>query len=196
MARYLKELPVYLVIAVVVAGGVYLVRENHALRGENRELLRRAVEPRPGLYVPAVAAVMLDRQPVVLGRLGERQLLVFFDTTCPYCRASVPAWRQIAERLAGDSSLVIYGVALDSAAAVAAYAAEHRLRFPLIARPDPRLVTLYRVTDVPLVLVIDAAARVAYARVGVLETALAVDSVLRAAEGPALLLDTDRDRSR
>jgi len=195
MARYLKELPVYLVIAALVAGGVYLVRENRALRGENRELLRRTVEPRPGFYVPAVAAVTLDHEAVVLGRLGERQLLVFFNTTCPYCRASVPAWQQIAERLVGDSSLVIYGVALDSAVAVAAYAAEHRLSFPLIAGRDPRLVALYRVTNVPLVLVIGADGRVAYARMGVLETALAVDSVLRAAEGHSLLLNTDRDSS-
>lgn len=192
MARGLKELPVYLVIAVVVAGGVYLVRENRALRDANRELLRRTVEPRPGLYVSAVDAATLDGQPTVLGRLGERQLLVFFNTMCPYCRASVPAWRQIAERLAGDSGIAVYGVGLDSAAAVAAYAREHRLGFPLIARPDPRLVALYRVTNVPLVLVIDADGRVAYARMGVLETALAVDSVLRAAKGHGLLQDSAR----
>ena len=195
MARGLRELPVYFAIAVVVAGGVYLVRENRALRGENRELLRRTVEPRPGFYVPAVAAVTLDHEAVVLGRPGERQLLVFFNTTCPYCRASVPAWQQIAERLAGDSGIAVYGVGLDSAAAVAAYAGEHRLDFPLVASRDPRLVALYRVTNVPLVLVIGADGRVAYARMGVLETAFAIDSVLRAAEGHSLPLDTDRDAS-
>jgi peroxiredoxin len=185
MARHLRQLPIYLVIAVIAAGGVYLVRENRTLADQNRDLLRRAVEPRPGLYVPEADAVTLDGRPVVLGQVGRRQLLVFFNTTCRYCRASVPAWRQIAERLVGDSGLAMYGVALDSAAAVTAYAAQHELRFPLMARPDPRLVALYRVAIVPLVLVVEDG-RVAYARMGLLETAAAIDSVLHAARASAV----------
>ncbi len=76
----------------------------------------------------------------------------------------------------------MYGVALDSAEAAAAYAGEHELKFPVVAKPDPRLAGLYRVSGVPLVLVVNEDGRMAYARLGVLESALAIDSVVAAAQ--------------
>ena len=116
MMRYLRELVVLGSIGVVVAAGAYLVRQNRTLADENRLLARRAVEPRPGLYVPALQASTLDGDPVVLGQVGRRQLLFFFNHSCAYCRASVPAWNTVARRLEGHG-IELYGVALDSAGA-------------------------------------------------------------------------------
>lgn len=181
MRRVLKELVVWVLLGGVTAGGVYLVQQNQALAEQNRLLSRRAVEPHAGLFVPAFPAATLDGAPVTLGKLGDRQLLIFFRTTCPYCRASTPAWKAIAERLAPDSQIALYGVALDSANAARAYAGEYALRFPVIAQLTPRLVSLYRVSRVPLILVLNEQGRMAYARLGVLDTPAAVDSVVRAA---------------
>ena len=72
-------------------------------------------------------------------------------------------------------------MALDSADTARAYAAAHGLRFPVIAALAPRLVGLYRVSSVPLILVVNEQGRMTYARLGVLDSA-AVDSVVAAAE--------------
>ncbi|HYT82687.1 MAG TPA: redoxin domain-containing protein [Gemmatimonadales bacterium] len=181
MTGYLRGLAVYGALGVVTVAGVYVVRENRALAEENRLLARRAVEPRPGLYVPAVEAATLDGTPVVLGQPGHRQLLFFFNHTCPYCRASLPGWNTIAARVAHEPAVAVFGVALDSAHVAAAYRSEHRLVFPVIAKRDPRLVGLYRVSAVPLVLVLDDG-RMAYVRLGVLEAPRAIDSVVAAAQ--------------
>ena len=189
MRHYFKELAIWTLLGGITAGGVYLVQRNQALADENRVLARRVVEPRVGLFVPAYAAATLDGQRVALGALGHRQVLIFFRTTCPYCRASMPAFNAIAERLAPDSQIAIYGVALDSANAARAYVTEHGLRFPVLAELAPRLVGLYRVSRVPLILVVNEQGRLAYARLGVLESAAAVDSVVTAAEArpPSLI---------
>jgi thiol-disulfide isomerase/thioredoxin len=141
MKSFLREMGIFLVLGVVTAGGVYLVRQNRTLTEQNELLARRAVEPRPGLFVPALEATTLDGTSVVLGEIGRRQLLFFFNSTCPYCRASVPAWNEIARRLDGDG-IALYGVAFDSASIAATYAAEQGLRFPVIAKPEPRLATV------------------------------------------------------
>jgi peroxiredoxin len=180
MGRYLKETVVLALIGVVTAGSVYLVSQNRALSDQNRLLARQAVEPRAGLYAPTLDAVTLDGDSVVLGQIGRRQLLFFFTHTCAYCRASVPAWNDIAQRLDVDGGLEVYGVALDSASIAAAYAAEQGLRFPVIAEPEPRLAGLYRVSGVPLVLILDEDGRMAYARLGVLESPAGIDSVVGA----------------
>ena len=130
---------------------------------------------------------------MTLGAMGQRQILIFFRTTCPYCRASMPSFNALAAQLAPDSGIVMYGVALDSARAARSYAAEHALRFPVIAEPALRLVGLYRVSSVPLILVLNEQARMAYVRLGVLDSVAAVDSVVQAAEHRlAPLAEADR----
>lgn len=185
MRRVLKELAVWVLLGGVTAAGVYLVQQNQALADQNRVLARRAIEPHAGLFVPMYEAATLDNVPVTLGALGHHQLLLFCRTTCPYCRASTPAWNTIAERLQAQPEIAVYGVALDSTRAARTYATERQLRFPVIARPDPRLVSLYRVSSVPLILVVNEQGRLAFARLGVVQSAAAVDSVVKAAEpGP------------
>jgi peroxiredoxin len=181
MNHHLKEVAVYAVLGTLTAGGVHLVERNRTLGNQNRALLRRAIEPQPGLFVPAYPAVTIERVPVTLGAPGQHQVLIFFRTTCPYCRASTPSWNKVAARLEDQPEIGVYGVALDSADAARAYAAERELRFSVIARPDPRLVALYRVSSVPLILILNQNARIAYARLGVLTEAAAVDSVVAAA---------------
>lgn len=184
MTRQLKEVATWALLGGMTVGGIHLVQRNHTLAQQNQALIR-VIEPHAGRYVPPYPVTTLSGAPVTLGALGHRQVLIFFRTTCPYCQASTPAFNTIAERLAPDSLVPVYGVALDSAGAARTYAAQHALRFPVIAQLNPRLVGLYRVTSVPLVLVVNEQGRLAYARPGVLQSAAAVDSVVRGAEAPA-----------
>jgi len=181
MKPYAREIAVYVVLGALTAGGVHLVQQNHTLTQRNQSFVRGAAEPHAGLYVASYPTRTLDGAPVTLGALGQRQLVIFFRTTCPYCRASTPAWTTIAAQLADHPEVAVYGVALDSAPAARTYAAAHGLRFPVIARPDPRLVALYRVGGVPVVLILNEHARITYARLGVLAEPVAVDSVVAAA---------------
>lgn len=194
----LRELGVYLVLGAITASTVYLIRASRALAEQNRLLARRAVDPRPGLYVPSLDATTLEGTRVVLGELGQRQVMFFFNRTCPYCRASLPGWNAIAARLGRDSGVRVYGIAFDSIRPAAAYAKDRNLRFPVVARPDPRMAGLYRVSRVPLVLVINEEGRMEYVRIGALEAQSAIDSVVRAAlrTGNNAAGSTDRTRLR
>lgn len=192
MGTRLKELIVYVVLGAITAAGVHVVRQNRTLAEENRLLARRAVDPRPGLYVPALDATTLDGTPVTLGQLRRRQVLFFFNHTCPYCRASIPAWNVIAARLEGHSAVRVYGVAFDSTTVASAYARQHGLRFAVIAKVEPRVAGLYRVSRVPLILVVNEDGRMGYVRIGVLESPLAIDSVVTAATGQRAAAPTSR----
>lgn len=179
-----KELGIWLLIATVFAAGVYVTRDNRQLRTQVAALSRQVREPRAGLFVPPYEAETLDGDRAELGRLGERQLLFFFNTSCQHCRASLPAWRQIAAELEGDSAVRVYGVALDSVDATIAYTSDNPLGFPVVARPDPRLAAYYRVGGVPAVILVDENGRMGFARLGRLDTRTAIDSVLTAVHRP------------
>lgn len=177
--RATREIGILLVIGLVAAGGAYLVRANMDLRQQNDRLMR-LVEPHPGVYVPELPVTSLRGDSVVLGKIGQRQLLFFFNTTCPHCQTSVSEWNKIADALKRDSMLTVLGVAFDEPGPVAAYARQQNLRFRVAAKPDPRLAGLYRISGVPAIILVDDAGRMAYTRLGPLQSPLAVDSILAA----------------
>lgn len=170
-----------LVAALVLV--IVLARQNADLVRRVALLERRAFEPYPGLQVPTVTATTLDGTALTLGERedGARQLLLVFTTTCPYCKASLPSWRQIAaaaDTLTQPRPLVA-GIVLDSGDA-AAYGRAHSLQFPIARFPSRKVQSMYRVRSVPAVVLLDGAGQVIYARTGVLESRVAVDSVLAA----------------
>lgn len=171
-----RELLIWGLIALAVAFGVNTWRVNSGLKSRVQELARQATDPIPGTYVPQIHASTTDGEPAVLGREGELQLLFFFNETCPYCRASTPAWKVIADAVQGG--VRIYGVSFDSAAAAATYRQAHDLPFPVISRPSARFVAVYRVPSVPLVMAVRPDGRIGYSRKGLMETGVAVDSVV------------------
>ncbi|MEH6420253.1 peroxiredoxin family protein [Pseudomonas sp. CGJS7] len=157
-----------LAAALVVALGWQVGR----MRADQRWLADRVTQPYVGMYVPRLALTALDGQPLELGQpRGEVQVLFFFTTTCPYCRASLPqlklAARQLQAASGGRAELV--GVAFASAERTAAYAREHALNFPLIAHDDRRTAALFRARKVPALLVIGRDGRVRYQHVGAID---------------------------
>ncbi len=180
MKAVIREVLLAGVLAILIAGGVYVFRANAGLKKQNEELRAQAGQPIVGQYVPQTHARTVQGDTVIVGREGERQLLVFFNERCPYCRASTAAWRLIADSLANDP-IRIYGIAFDSAEAAAAYRDIHSLAFPVIPITSRRFVDVYKISSVPMVMVVQNDGTIGYARRGTLAAPASVDSVIAAA---------------
>ena len=177
-----REAGVLAVLGLVAAAGAYALRTQRVLKQEN-ERLTRLLEPHPGVYVPEISLASTHGDSVILGQVGRRQLLFFFNTTCPHCRASLPAWNRIAEAVETDDALDVLGVAFDDRGPAEAYVEQQGIRFTVVSGADARVAGLYRITGVPTVVLIHPSGRMAYARLGPLEAPAAVDSVLAAIRG-------------
>lgn len=162
---------------------VVMALQARSLRSRYDDLRKRVTEPHAGIFVPTFDAVTLEGNKVRIGRtsLGGRQVLFIFTTTCPFCRASIPYWKQIAASVDTVSEDVeVYGIAVDSISRAPRYVLEHRLPFPVLGFPERKLSHLYRASWVPLTMVLDSDGRVVYARRGVIESSATVDSVIAA----------------
>jgi peroxiredoxin len=186
-ARFLWERRL-LYAAVMVAGlaMVVLVRQYDDLRQRYRALTQRLQWPHAGYSVPTFHAVTIDGDSITVGRAdGGRQLLIVFTTACPYCRASVGAWRRIIDATNREAPHVTtLGITLDGGGSVQEYRREHDLRIPVLMFPDDKLRRLYRARSVPLLVLLDSTGRVLYSRLGALEDEAAIDSVLDALTSP------------
>lgn len=170
-------------LAVSTALVLLLALEVRQLREDQRWLVERASEPYFGMYVPQVPVTALDGSTHRLGQpRGRFQVLFFFTTSCPHCRASLPLVKSIARQLetASGGQAQMLGIAHDTPAAAVAYVREHELRFPVIASQDRRTATLFRARKVPLLLVIGDDGRVRYSRIGVLNSKEGITGVLTA----------------
>lgn len=153
------------------------------MREDQRWLADRVTAPYVGMYVPRVALSGLDGEAIELGQpRGDSQVLFFFTTTCPYCRASLPQLKRIAQQLpqasAGGAELI--GVALAPPERARAYAREHGLDFPLVAHDDRRTAALFRARKVPALLVVGRDGRVRYSHIGALNDKRTLRELLRA----------------
>lgn len=167
----------FVALAFVVALGV----ETRSLRAAYQELGNRARDPHAGIFVPTFRAVTLHGESLTVGALSGsgRQVVFVFTTTCPYCRASLAAWRQLARDAdtARGPHVQVVGISWDSVEQTRRYAAEQALTFPIVRFPERKLGVLYRARAVPVTMVLDSTGRVLFGHVGVFTEALARDSV-------------------
>ena len=116
-------------------------------------------------------------------RLGKTegdslQLVVLLTSSCPYCKASLPAWSALARELSDSMRAVsIIALTTDSAHVATAYAVEHGLGFPLVPIPERRLAALFRAFTVPQTVLLGSDGRILYSRLGTLELGPSVDSI-------------------
>ena len=169
-------------LAVALALVGVLGTQNRSLEQRYATLAEQARLPYPGLAVPAFDAATLAGDSVRIGesREGSAQILFFLTTTCPYCKATLPAWNRIASEAGSRGEFAIYGIQLDSAQSGLEYAEAHGLGFPLVTLPDPRIQQWYRVHIVPTTVVLDRTGLVVYARGGEITAQETIDSVLAA----------------
>jgi peroxiredoxin len=160
----------------------FQVRSLYGYRAEVRRLREDMRHLHPGQYVPAVRAATLAGGSVTLGETapGRSQVLIVFTTTCPYCRATLPAWRELTRSLQADSASRhdVVWVSLSARDSTRDYVAEHGITAPVAFFPDSRTRRAYGVHGVPVTIVLDARGRVMHARRAELATAASVDSVM------------------
>lgn len=105
---YLLWAALALASALVVALGWQVMQ----LREGQRWLVERVDRPYVGMFVPKVAATALDGRALSLGQpQGRRQVLFFFNTTCPHCRASLPQLKLAGRELRRHDGVELIGVA-------------------------------------------------------------------------------------
>jgi peroxiredoxin len=150
------------------------------LTDELRRLRFERNLPRVGDMVPDARLGVLGADSVDLGSVGtgRRQVWLVFNTTCPICAATMKVWNAAAARLRQDSTVLVLGVSLDSAALTEPYVREHQLIFPVALLDGARAAGVYRIRGVPVTVVVDQAARVRLVRPGRF-TPAAADSLIR-----------------
>lgn len=153
---------------------ILLGREVRSLRADARLESERAQYMVEGRYVPRLELSALDGQRVAIGdpSPGSREVLFVYDTSCGFCRASLPAWNDIAEE-AASHGFSVYGLSLNEPEGAAKYSAEHDLRFLTLLLDSDRSKALLRAQAVPQTIVVDPNGLVP----GVLSEA-ATDSIL------------------
>lgn len=168
------------VVLFVLAG------QNDRLRRQVRRARVDSQLPLPGHVVPVFRATTTTGDTVTVGDVppGGRQLLLIFESHCPYCLRTLPSWKTIVRRSSQDAGISARGISLDSLPDDARrYAADHGLEFPVVRFPDARMAGVYRAVGVPLTVVLGDAGVVVYGRAGELSDPAAVDSVLAALAG-------------
>jgi peroxiredoxin len=174
-----------LLVAGLIAASVLVLVLSVRLRQlavAYRDLRRLALLPHPGVVVPTFRAATIGGDSVTVGELPDSagtQVLLVFNTTCPFCRSIIPLWRQLAESLDQTERVQVLGISLDSPDSTFRYVTEHLLRFPVLTFPQPKLARLYRAVAVPQTVVVDSAGTVLYARTGTLDSS-SLDSVYAA----------------
>jgi peroxiredoxin len=181
----LTHLIVPLALLLAAAVVVTLAVQKRSLVARYMELQQQERLPYEGLWVPTFKAVTLGGGEVVIGEAekGTRQVLLIFDTTCSFCRTSLPAWADLSARLAGvgEPLVEVYGISLSPEAETRQYVDEHGLTFPVLRFPEEKLRYLYRANGVPQVIVLDHEGRVIYTRPGELGEGAELDTVFAAA---------------
>lgn len=139
--------------ALVVALGLVavLARQKTAQEERYATLRENTSLPRRGVFVPTFVAQTIEGDSITIGERPDsgKQVLFLFTTTCPYCKASLPAIREIADAAAAAPDVGMVGIVLDSLDHAIAYAHANALSFPIIEFPARKLRYLYRARSVP-----------------------------------------------
>lgn len=144
-ARRLAEVLLF----VVIVGGIYAWRTRDLLPTGDR------------VTAPAFALVDLQGRSWSLDALkGKPAVLYFFAPWCGVCAASSPQLRWFDRWKGGEVQVLLVGLDWSSRAELAAYAARHELRLPVIAA-EPQVAADYRIRGYPTYYVLDAEGRVA-----------------------------------
>jgi peroxiredoxin len=186
MSRYLSSRALIL-LGLLVASGlvVALGMEVRGLRADLRSASDRNRFLGPGMYIPRLELVDPDGGTGVIGdaRQGTGEILLIYNTTCPFCRSVLPVWMELSER-ASVAGVAVHGLSLDPARETAGFSAEHHLGFRSLLLETERERSLLRAGAVPQTLVLDQEGRILAAMRGAL-TMEAGDSLLRIATSAA-----------
>jgi len=179
--------PYLLGVALLAASALVFVlsSRNRELSANYRQLRELSTLPHAGTVVPTFRTATLDGRPVVVGELKDsaaRQVLFVFNTTCPFCLATIPVWKRLADSLERLGVVQVLAISLDTGDTTRHYVADHALQYRVVTFPRRKLEHLYRAAAVPQTVVLDWRGTVLYAKTGTLDSA-SLDSVYAAVTG-------------
>ena len=155
------------------------------LRPLERQVRQLRAFPRAGQWMPTVRAVSTTGDSLTLGETtsGRAQVLIFFTTTCPYCKENLDAWKRISSELAADSArrfdvVWVSGSYMDS---TRAYVERNGITVPVVKMPSNKWIRAFQVKGVPMTMVLDHWGRVAHMHPSLFASSAARDSVVAAA---------------
>ena len=171
MRRGLLTLAGIAVVAVSASAGYYLYRHGSGPRGDTPASAPAARTAhvigmsRPEFSLPDLSG----RRHSIDEWDGRVVALNFWATWCPPCLKEIPQLISLQSEY-GDRGLQIIGIALQKPAAVADFAREHGMNYPVLAGEGAvvRVAEDYGNTigALPYTVVIDRRGRIAYARPG------------------------------
>jgi peroxiredoxin len=108
--------------------------------------------PQAGFLAPDFSLAGLDGETAALGGLrGQVVLVNLWATWCPPCRAEMPAMQRVYDDYKGQgfTVLAVNSTVQDDAAAIAPFAAEYGLTFPILLDERGLVTRLYQVSSLP-----------------------------------------------
>jgi cytochrome c biogenesis protein CcmG/thiol:disulfide interchange protein DsbE len=115
------------------------------------------LHPLAGAQAPSMSEIVAERTDVGIwhGPPVRVTVIDFWSSTCPGCQESLPALDALYRSRRGDG-LAVVGVSIDERRddALATAQALHAT-FPIVVDQDSRLLSQYRVAQVPLTFVVD-----------------------------------------
>jgi peroxiredoxin len=170
----------WLVVGLLCATSlvVLLALQLRSLRAKYGSLQERERVLASGMYVPRLDLELADGGRAIIGAPPARgwQVLFVYNTTCPFCRASLAAWQEVVRRAAAPQ-VQVFGLSLDSVQITQRFVHEHHVTFRSAVVVDQRSRALLRGDIVPQTIVLNADGRVLLAFPGTLTHARA-DSVV------------------
>lgn len=135
----------FLFIAILVAGLAWIV-----LSAGGTQTVTAA--PQEGFLAPDFSLQSITGETYTLSDLrGQAVVINLWATWCPPCRAEMPALQKMYEEY-GDQGLVILAVnstVQDDAAAIAPFASEYGLTFPILLDGAGLATSAYQVRSLP-----------------------------------------------
>ena len=177
-----KDMLVYAALLVACALVVVLSIQQRDLRADYNALSLAGLKPQVGSWIPATTGNTATGETLLLGQASQRrQVLYFFDPECAQCEATAPAIRTVMQALKRGEypAAEIYGIGTGLGSVVPRYAQTHGFDFPVVYSTS-KIRTLFSVSLVPLVIVVDEDSRVLYSHVGKLDTKDEVASLMSA----------------
>lgn len=129
-------------------------------------------EKEKGLHLgdpaPDFAAKGIDDRVLVLSSLrGSPVILRFFETTCRFCKADTPVFKEYYQMYHGRGLRVVYiGSFYEKRETLQKFAEEMQLDFPVVMDTEAKLADLYDIRAYPQTLFIDPEQKILAAILG------------------------------
>ena len=127
----------------------------------------QAAPPKVGESAPDIAFTTLEGRPMKLSELrGQVVLLNFWATTCPPCRAEMPALQSVYAQVKDQGGVVVAIDQREAPETVQRFVDEFQLTFPVSIDSTGGIFARYGVQFIPTTFVVDKQGVVRFMKVG------------------------------